>query len=756
MARTKKSLKKIQSLVFFLLVTLMLGITATYAWFSTQRDVEIAGMRLNVEVAESLQISLDGEIWSQSINIADMRQFYGTYQATGSEGFAVYQAKKVADGGNQNYVPTELLPVSTAGEVASGKLKFVQGTVQNNVDGTQSLTGITACTEADITTTADVDDKEDNNADHPYFAFDMYLRNVSAKTEGIDELLLNAGSKVFVNTATTDDLEQEGKGKEGTGLEYSARVGFVIYGNTVSVTAKDDASLGTVGEQIRGITATDTEVAAIWEPNFKEHTQYVVNNNGRGITALSQVVTTYGIKSAVADQAAPNNKVANVNADKDVNGDGIEDTNANLIAVKTFKPAYDIPEAGILGKSIIQDTQGNNIGLAPNQISKVRVYIWLEGQDPDCVDLASTGDKLSVYLNLTKEANVVEENTYSEAASYPLYFGKIYKASLGSDEMTAIFYEDGSMISYVNDELYYTCRAGNIIYGQESFSIPDGTIFEISEDKTEITFEFNSIPVTIQLQQDTEIKTASTVTKYDYGAYVTNYTASNGINVKWRIFHSDGSNIYLITDEPIESHYIPSGKNGTFNNINSNLDSDLNALNDYTGTVDIDSTLASKWLSKYTTAGYTAISKNTNAKATAYLLDTNAWSGFKDKDGYAHYAIGAATLELYAASYNVISPSKTIQTQVNDRGYLVKFGPDEVFDTQISVNDSFADLYSAAGVEYVASPAGDGINNIYVRDGVHIAEYQAESNYAKTRPIICLNSSIELQKQVNGTYLIVE
>ena len=119
MARSKKSLKKIQSLIFLMLITMVLAITATYAWFSTQRDVEIAGMRLNVEVAESMQISLDGEKWTQSIQIADMRQFYGTYNVSGDEGFAVFQAKT----GNQNYVPTELVPVSTAGEVAGGKLQ---------------------------------------------------------------------------------------------------------------------------------------------------------------------------------------------------------------------------------------------------------------------------------------------------------------------------------------------------------------------------------------------------------------------------------------------------------------------------------------------------------------------------------------------------------------------------------------------------------------------------------------------------------
>ena len=678
MARNKKSLKKIQSLILLMLITLILGITATYAWFSTQRDVEIAGMRLNVEVAESLQISLDGEIWSQSINIADMRQFYGTYQATGSEGFAVYQAKKVADGGNENYVPTELLPVSTAGEVASGKLKFVQGTVGTNVDGTQSLTGITACSEADLTTTSDIDDKEENNADHPYLVFDMYLRNISAKESGIDELELNEGSSVFINTATTDDTQQEGKGQEGTGLEYSARVGFVIYGNTVSVTAQDDLALGTVGEQIRGITANNSEVAAIWEPNYKEHTQYVVNNNGRGITLLSQTVTTYGIKSVVAAQAEPNNKVTDINADTDANSDGIEDTNANLVAVKTFKPAYTTVAGGTDDKEVITNTAGNNIGLAPNQISKVRVYIWLEGQDPDCVDLASTGDKLNINLKLTKEANTIQDNTYNGA-----YTGSGTGGGSGSG---------GSGGS------------ANGITAAQIYAMTDA-------EKTAI-----------------------------YGATVTNYTPTNGVNdegIKWRIFHADNTNIYLIADtyvpltnEEETKNYVPTGYNLT----SGRYGFDLYAYENYNGTSDVDSNIASKLLKQYTTAGYTATNRFMNAKATAYFLDTNAWSGFKDARGYAEYAIGGPTLELFRDSYN-ITHETDIDTQVTAAGYKVKWSKDASYSSYISGLKTNESLYVISNTfdnalygMWVASPSAHSTSYVvcvYSNGYVYYDYYEA-------------------------------
>ena len=461
MPRSKKSIRKIRSLLILMLLTLMLGLTATYAWFSTQRDIEVSGMRLNVEVAESLQISLDGEIWTQSIQIANMRQFYGTYTGTG-DGFAIYQAKKPDAGGNTNYVPTELLPVSSAGEVANGKLQFVQGTIENNADGTTKLKGITACSENDLTATETVANRQNGNAQHPYLVFDMYLRNISAKTTGLDELLLNAGSAVWVNSGTADDGDQEGAGVAGTGLEYSARVGMVVYGNTISTTATNTQTK-TIGQQIRELTAKGDEVAAIWEPNHKEHTAYVVANNGRGITSTSEEVDTYGVKVAVASAATK--EIANINATND----------ANLVAVDTFTPDYTTAEGGVDEKTIITNTAGNNLGIAPNQISKVRIYVWLEGQDPDCIDLASTGDKLNVTLKLTKDQTTnTDKNTYVGDGT-----------GSGAEPTAAIIPEGGTYITGVNgymDEWYCWAWENEIVLNAgdefpETFKTGDRYIF---------------------------------------------------------------------------------------------------------------------------------------------------------------------------------------------------------------------------------------------------------------------------------------
>ena len=41
--------------------------------------------------------------------------------------------------------------------------------------------------------------------------------------------------------------------------------------------------------------------------------------------------------------------------------------------------------------------------LAPNSITKVRVYVYLEGQDIDNYDFASLGKRISVTFGFTKE-----------------------------------------------------------------------------------------------------------------------------------------------------------------------------------------------------------------------------------------------------------------------------------------------------------------------------------------------------------------
>ena len=163
MARSKKSQNKIKTLLFIMLLTAILSITATYAWFSTQREVEITGMRLNVEVAESMQISLDAKSWASTIDLSKMdivTNAYNNVTGTDSETYT-----------NTNLKVSELQPVSTVGlDRDVTDLVMYRGT---------NTEGIVLKSIAAVKSSVDADNGGQNDTSKPdypgYFAFDVFI-----------------------------------------------------------------------------------------------------------------------------------------------------------------------------------------------------------------------------------------------------------------------------------------------------------------------------------------------------------------------------------------------------------------------------------------------------------------------------------------------------------------------------------------------------------------------------------------------------
>ena len=410
MKRTKKSQKKTKFLLILIVLTAILSITATYAWFSTQKDVEISTMRLNIEVAESLEISLDGKTWTNTITISDMRQFYGT-AASG------HQAAKTD---NTNYVPKQLLPVSTTGSVANGKLQLMYSSA---VSGTTIKA--TACDEATLVKDKSVSEREAANSVHPYLVFDMYLKNLSAQTNG-DALRLATGSRVWTDTTVTDEIA--GASTANTGAENAMRVGFVQYMDTLPATTAT-----TDGANIRALTpsvtsdnntpedddddVTTNPKVAIWEPNDLDHIQEVVNNDSR-VSGVSVHVPTYGVKHSASEVTFE--ATATVSATPETDPVALQNT---------VKPVYtnsgDTPGTTTAvplvttGTASAATTATGDIILPKNTISKFRVYVWLEGQDVDCINTASMAGKLDVKIRLDKVGGTNNGVSYAADASQP-------------------------------------------------------------------------------------------------------------------------------------------------------------------------------------------------------------------------------------------------------------------------------------------------------------------------------------------------
>lgn len=267
------------------------------------------------------------------------------------------------------------------------------------------------------------------------------------------------------------------------------------------------------------------------------------------------------------------------------------------------------------------------------------------------------------------------------------------------------------------------------------------------------------------------IYSAKTLSTKAYGGYISNYVPVNGSSIGWRIFYSDGENIYLIADDYIEKTYVPKDSDGivTIGEGNTNWQLPFSVGNSENFFAKINDDIRNKWFKKYIESGYEGTSYSFGL--TEYFLDIDLWSGFKDSQGYAKYAVGTPTLELFIASYNRTHPASTIVTRVNNEyGYQVKGAGADAYSYSVSNLDDSNNLYvikdntKARGC-WIATPSsgekyGSGGYNLG-RDFFNIrynSMIDNEAFYTATRgsrPIIVLNSDVEIIWDGADQYIII-
>ena len=258
-----------------------------------------------------------------------------------------------------------------------------------------------------------------------------------------------------------------------------------------------------------------------------------------------------------------------------------------------------------------------------------------------------------------------------------------------------------------------------------------------------------------------------------YGEKVTGYTCSSSAVSTWRIYYADSNNIYLIADDYISKENVPNGRGGSpieqlGNEYNLSF-GDIIRNDDYPGASWIrTNSKAKNWLSQYLNS-YSS-STGVGTMAVAYMLDTNVWSTYAGS--YAEYAIGAPTIELFCASYQDTHPNKYIQYKVIDEdGYSVKWNTDSSYSEdrhtlQGMPQDDFNSIYVKSDYNkvtgmWIASTTHTGGPNscfeIYYDGSVwEIGAAIASGNWGcGFRPIVCLKSSVKLEKQGDG-YAIVK
>lgn len=265
--------------------------------------------------------------------------------------------------------------------------------------------------------------------------------------------------------------------------------------------------------------------------------------------------------------------------------------------------------------------------------------------------------------------------------------------------------------------------------------------------------------------EETEIKeyakTASEKVYEDasyYGKSITNYEV-NGVK-DWKIFHSDGKNVYIIASDYVDVSKLPTTSAGHKPaNTNSSYPKAApfdNVIGDYTGSANITDEKIKGLNSDYFSKGYT--STISNMKAVAYMLDTGIWSSFaSDK---AKYAIGGPTVEMLMASYNKKYQSEGIDYRAqatSSTGYQIsKDGGDNwanYYSGMLSTSDSLYVLPSSNGADamWLASPSDDYTYAVmYVDYGGGVSDTDHFNTSLGFRPLVCLKSNVLFEADGEG------
>ena len=232
--------------------------------------------------------------------------------------------------GNVNQIPASMVPMSTDGTVTDGTMNMFYG-VMAPIEEPDENAGEYALTATKV---------EDAAKEGKYIIFDIFL-----KADEQMDLTLTADSAVTTKEGSTDK-----------GLQNAARVGFVVEGN-VADTAANSA-----------LTLMEGDSSKIWEPNAGSHTAQAIANNPYGGTITDgEQVDYYGVKAKIDDPIL-----------RSTINDGTDNTHFAKVTnlVRTNTGAAET--AGFLSIEA--------------GITKVRVYMWVEGQDVDCDNSASGTD----------------------------------------------------------------------------------------------------------------------------------------------------------------------------------------------------------------------------------------------------------------------------------------------------------------------------------------------------------------------------
>ncbi len=398
---------RVRNLVGISALSAIVLLVATFAWFIGMQTVTVTSFDIEVAVVDGLMLSLDGRKWDTTVTINE-------------DNFNIdsYEGNTNSWGGTHG-----LIPMSSVGEIdlEASRLKLFEKASHTPVPAT-GPGGFRLISSR-------VNNHEQSQTEQAgYVAFDLFVKNTGSTAYIEDRDLLDEEAIYLitdrdegVEAGAGSKVEVAEAGEEDTGIENAIRVAFAQIGRVIGTETDQDKITGitcNVGDGGQpdvdnGITGICRD-AQIWEPNDTKHVVSAINyyetncrervdetpdidvydedsysENACGLIEEDAAYPTY----AVQDVITVSDHV-NVYDGEAYNGHMEAITNNKLKAYPYFTDTH-------------RDLQSVNrpafMTLAPNSITKVRVYVFLEGQDIDNYDLSFIGKRISVQFGFTKQ-----------------------------------------------------------------------------------------------------------------------------------------------------------------------------------------------------------------------------------------------------------------------------------------------------------------------------------------------------------------
>lgn len=450
--------KKIRNLVVISTLCAVVLIVSTYAWFIGMQTVNVSSFDVEIATTEGLFLSMDGEDWKYKLDAKNTPAYVGN-------------TNNWLDGENEG-----LIPISTVGDMDSttSRLKLYEKASLTTTKGGYRL----------LTSRVDNYTKPEGatnyNKGDGYVVFDLFIKNLSGNEYYRDNQPLNE-ENIYLTVNSNVKVASSGKGGvENTGIENSVRVAFAQIGRVkidenidpTIITGITCANSTTTEEGTGKVTVTKDPItgicrdATIWEPNDEKHEVNAINWYDKSCKTritptdtdkLNDVTSsdtynltgsnvacnhleptvaypTYAISRVIgiSDQVdvydgkkynTYEQNTATYSNYKTAYNNAVSAENADEDSIATAMSAYklvDFPYFTDKMKNVHSVDRPKFMTLAPNSITKVRVYIYIEGQDIDNYDFASLGKKITVNFGFTKERYIEDDfkNYEDETKNY--------------------------------------------------------------------------------------------------------------------------------------------------------------------------------------------------------------------------------------------------------------------------------------------------------------------------------------------------